>query len=486
MTDITTIFQGSTLMMILLGLGTGFMLKYRFPISKTTERLIDMVGDVLLNLLQMFAVPLIVTSVISGVTALNSKLSGKTAFYIIIYVCGTTTLAVIVGMILVLTLEPGGDTKGEESKLRVPEYAMHFVFMDIIRNMVPESFVQAFFEHYQTKVVKVSLIDNTIVSGSGQNDTEMQMKGGYVDGANMLGLIIWSFTIGILLNKVGPRAKATVKAAREMNDVIKIIFKYILWYMPIGIYFLMIGHVLETEDWKSVIKVGKLIVVLFLGFAIHSFVTLPLIYFAFTRKNPFLVFRHVNKALLNAVTMASSSATLPITLQCCEENMKVDVRFCRLMLPIVSTINMNGMAIYEVIAAIFVAELSHMNLDAGYIISIGLTSAVASFGAAGVPMMGPASTVMVLTAVGLPAKHVSILMVFEWFVDHFATMVNVLGDCFGVGLINHLCQEELKDMDNDKGIRSISQLELDLLCLEPKDKANPSPSSTPSRSISPK
>ncbi|XP_043972668.1 excitatory amino acid transporter 3-like isoform X2 [Gambusia affinis] len=458
MANITTVYQRSLLTMIALGIGTGFLLKFRFPISETTESLIDMAGDVLLTLLQMFAVPLIVTSVISGVTALNTKLSGKAAVYILIYVCGSTATAVSIGLFLVLTIEPGADTETE----------------DFESNMAPESFFLAFFEHYESEVVEVSLIDNNIDYESGQNDTELKIKGEYVDGANMLGLIVWSFTIGILINRAGRRGKVAVNAARELNNAIKIIFKYILWYMPIGIYFLMITHVLEIEDWTEVIKLGKLIMVLFLGFAVHSIIGLPIIYFAFTRENPFLIYRQVYKALINALTMASSSATLPVTLQCCEENMKVDVRFCRLTLPIVSTINMNGMAIYEVVAAVFIAELAHINLSASYIISIGLTSAVASFGAAGVPMLGPASTILILTSVGLPAKDVSILMVFEWFVDHFATMVNVLGDCFGIGIISHLCQNELKELDHSASGRSIVQIELDLSCLEPNDQLIPS------------
>ncbi|XP_008411463.2 excitatory amino acid transporter 3-like [Poecilia reticulata] len=481
MTKKSSIFQGSILTMIALGLGTGALLKFRFSVSEGTRLLLEMAGDVLLNLLQMFAVPLIVTSVIAGVTALNTRLSGKTAVYILIYVCCTTTLAVVLGLFLVITLEPGTESKAEYSESHVPEYSMHLVFMDIFRNMIPESFVQAFFEHYQTVVIDISPQDNTIIFDpiKGANDSTMQLMGRYVAGANMLGLITWSFVVGILLNRVGVQAKVTVKAAREMNDAIKIIFKYILWYMPIGTFFLMIGHVFQIEDWNAVFKLGKLILVLFLGFALHSLVVLPLVYFVFTRQNPFMVFRHSYRALVNAVMMASSSATLPITLQCCEENMKVDVRFCRLTLPIVSTINMNGMAIYEVIAAVFIAELSHINLDIHHIFSIGLTSAVASFGAAGVPMLGPASTVLILTAVGLPARDVSILMVFEWFIDHFATMVNVLGDCFGMGVISHLCQNELKSLDDGMNINPFHQIDLDL-CLDPNEQFIPSTPPPPS------
>ncbi|XP_014830345.1 PREDICTED: excitatory amino acid transporter 3-like [Poecilia mexicana] len=483
------IFQGSILSMIALGLGTGSLLRFRFHISEETKLLIEMAGDVLLNLLQMFAVPLIVTSVIAGVTALNTRLSGKTAVYILLYVCGTTTLAVVLGLFLVLTFEPGAESAVRYAESHVPEYSMHLVFMDIFRNMIPESFIQAFFEHYQTVVTEINPKDNTIIINplKGFNDTAKQLMGRYVAGANMLGLITWSFVIGILLNRVGVRAKITVKAAREMNDAIKIIFKYILWYMPVGIFFLMTCHVLEIEDWNAVIKLGKLLLVLFLGFGIHSLIVLPLVYVVFTKQNPFMVFRHSYRALLNAVIMASSSATLPITLQCCEEKMKVDVRFCRLTLPIVSTINMNGMAIYEVIAAVFIAELSHINLDIGHIFSIGLTSAVASFGAAGVPMLGPASTVLILTAVGLPARDVSILMAFEWFIDHFATMVNVLGDCFGMGVISHLCRNELKNLADGMGNHPIHQVKLDL-CLDLNDQfiSSTASSSSPPRSISPK
>ncbi|XP_054912933.1 excitatory amino acid transporter 3-like isoform X2 [Poeciliopsis prolifica] len=480
---IADLFQRSTLCMIFLGIGTGVLFKVRFPISKIAEKLIEMAGDVLLNLLQMFAVPLIVTSVIAGVTDLNTSLSGKTAIYTLMYISGTTALAITLGMTLVLLIKPGGDTV-KQTKWHVQDFSMHLVFLDIVRNLVPENFFQAFYEHYQTEVVEVDPIDNRIVFRSAlisENDTELRMMGSYADGANMLGLIVWSFIFGILLNRVGPRAKVTVKAAKEINNAIKIIFKY----MPIGIYFLMIEHVMEIKQWSALIKLGKVIMVVFMGFGIHSLIVLPLVYFIFTRKNPFVVFQQVDKALINALTMASSSATLPITLQCCEEKMKVDVRLCRLMLPIVSSINMNGMAIYEVIAAVFIAQISQIYLNAQLIISIGLTSAVASFGAVGVPMLGPASTILILTAVGLPARGVSILIAFEWFIDHFSTMVNVLSDCFGVAVISQMCKNELKEESNDIRVRSINQMQLDLLCLEPNDEINPPATPSPSTSISP-
>ncbi|XP_014830346.1 PREDICTED: excitatory amino acid transporter 3-like [Poecilia mexicana] len=477
-----SLFQGFTLLMIALGLGIGFLVRIMVPVTKAQMEWIRLPGDLLFNVLQLFAVPLIVTSVITGVIGINSRLPGRTAVYTTMYICGCTILAVILGMSLVLLTEPGMDhTTGTTINTDMPSSSMHVIFMDLIRNMVPESFVQAFYEQYKTQIVQVKIqtsnlsLDLTAV----HNGIETRLKGGYVAGTNMLGLIIWSFAIGILLSNVGGQANVTVTFIKSVNTAIKIIFNWILWYLPIGLLFLVVEHVLAVKDWRAIIKLVRLTGVIFLGLAIHSFLVLPLIYFVFTKRNPFLIFIQVSRALFTSVIMASSAATMPVTIDCCEQNVKVNTRLCRLVLPIVNSINMNGMALYEVVAVIFIAQTSDIILDVSQIITIGLTSCISSFGAVGVPATGSATTILILTAVGLPAHDATLLLVFEWFLDHFTTVVNVLGDCYGLALINHLCLDELLTLDKLSSlerIRSHKDLKLDLFCLEPYEETIPSSS----------
>ncbi|KAK3567356.1 hypothetical protein QTP86_019916 [Hemibagrus guttatus] len=181
--------------------------------------------------------------------------------------------------------------------------------------------------------------------------------------------------------------------------------------------------------------------------AIHAIIFLPLIYFAFVRKNPFTFALGMAQALVTALMISSSSATLPVTFRCAEENNRIDKRITRFVLPVGATINMDGTALYEAVAAIFIAQLNGLDLDVGQIVTISITATVASIGAAGVPNAGMVTMVIVLTAVGLPASDVTLIVAVDWLIDRFRTMVNVLGDAFGAGIVQKLSKRELERMD---------------------------------------
>ncbi|XP_014832584.1 PREDICTED: excitatory amino acid transporter 3-like isoform X1 [Poecilia mexicana] len=354
--------------------------------------------------------------------------------------------------------------------------------------MVPENFFQAFFEQYETEIIQVETKPGLSLDPK-LNGTETKLVGRYVDGPNMLGLVIWSFAIGIMLNRVGQEARITVEAIQCLNDAIKIIVNWILWYLPIGVMFLITEHVLEVTDWDAVLKLTKLVGVVFAGLAVQAFVIFPVLYFILTRRNPFLIFKHISRALTTAFIIASSAATLPVTLQCCEENVKVDKKLCRLMLPIVTSINRTGMAFYEVVATVFVAQLHDITLEVGQIIAIGLSSAIITFGSVGIPQTGAVTTILILTAVGLPAEDAAILVGVEWILDHFITVVNVLVNVFGVAITNHVWHDDLITLDKIPSLdepRPSKDIELDLSFLESDEEFIPPVSASPTRSNSPR
>ena len=151
---------------------------------------------------------------------------------------------------------------------------------------------------------------------------------------------------------------------------------------------------------------------------------------------------------MTAWATASSSATLPVTINCLEEKNGVDARISRFVLPIGATINMDGTALYEAVSAIFIAQMTETPLSFGQVIAISITSTAASIGAAGIPNAGKVTMVMVLDIVGLPTKFVSMIMSVDWLLDRFRTAVNVLGDSIGAGIVSHLSSQ---DIDNDGG-----------------------------------
>merc|ERR1711936_750320 len=190
-------------------------------------------------------------------------------------------------------------------------------------------------------------------------------------------------------------------------------------------------------------KLAWYLITVCLGITTQGFIILPIIYSLITRKLPFRFIGSMGPALATAFGTASSSATLPVTVNSLEEGNKVDPRISRFVLPIGATINMDGTALYEAVAAVFIAQMTGMNPTLGQIIIISITATAASIGAAGIPHAGLVTLVMVLETVGLPSEAVSIIMSVDWLVDRVRTAVNVLGDAFGAAIVAHLSRKEL-------------------------------------------
>jgi Na+/H+-dicarboxylate symporter len=177
---------------------------------------------------------------------------------------------------------------------------------------------------------------------------------------------------------------------------------------------------------------------------------------------PFRFIGNMMNALTTAFGTASSSATLPVTMECLENKNRVDPRVSKFVLPIGATINMDGTALYEAVAAIFIAQVRGFTLTFGNVIAISITATAASIGAAGIPQAGLVTMVMVLDTVGLPADDVGMILAVDWLLDRFRTVVNVLGDCIGAGIVYHLSRKELDQLippssEAGGGCRSISE-----------------------------
>uniref|UniRef100_A0A183CCU1 Amino acid transporter n=1 Tax=Globodera pallida TaxID=36090 RepID=A0A183CCU1_GLOPA len=210
-----------------------------------------------------------------------------------------------------------------------------------------------------------------------------------------------------------------------LDQVSMRIIGWVMWYSPVGIASLIAAKVLEVEDLGDTIsRLGLFCITVMTGFAIHFLITLPLIYMLTTRKNPL----HFCKGMLQAITVAfgtaSSAATLPTTISCLEQNLGVDRRVCRFVLPVGATINMDGSAMYEAVATVFIAQMVGRSLSLGQVVVISFTSTLASIGAASIP-----SGALVAMSIG------------SW--DRFRTSINVLGDAYGAAIVYHHCREHL-------------------------------------------
>jgi len=196
-------------------------------------------------------------------------------------------------------------------------------------------------------------------------------------------------------------------------------------------------------------QLGLYMVTVLLGIGIHFFIILPTIFVTVTRRNPLTYYLNMLPAIATAFGTDSSSATMPVTLRCVEENNGIDKRISRFVIPVGATINMDGTALYEAVACVFIAQTYNINLGFGGMITTAITATLAAVGAAGIPSAGLVTMVMVLNAVNLPLGMISVLLTVDWFLDRFRTITNVMGDAIGCAIVQKCCQAELDAMNEE-------------------------------------
>ncbi|KAM8985009.1 excitatory amino acid transporter 3 isoform 1-T1 [Ara ararauna] len=474
----------STVAAVIMGIGVGMLVREYGKMSNLGKTYFSFPGEVLMRMLKLIILPLIISSMITGVAALDSSVSGKIGLRALIYYFCTTIIAVILGIVLVVAIKPGMPQKANEIDRvgSTPEVSTVDAMLDLIRNMFPENLVQACFQQYKTKREKVeaaagvdknssALTEQPITTAMPAEDSknktqEYKLVGMYSNGINVLGLIVFCIVFGMVIGKMGEKGQVLVDFFSALNEATMRIVEIIMWYMPIGIMFLVAGKIIEVQDWEIFRKLGLYMATVLSGLAIHSIIILPLIYFIIVRKNPFRFAMGMAQALLTALMISSSSATLPVTFRCAEEKNFIDKRITRFVLPVGATINMDGTALYEAVAAIFIAQLNDLQLNTGQIVTISVAATAASIGAAGVPQAGLVTMVIVLTAVGLPAEDVTLIIAVDWLLDRFRTMVNVLGDAFGTGIVEKLSKKELEQMDVTSEVNIVNPFALETTILD--------------------
>lgn len=361
-------------------------------------------GTLFLNALKMIVLPLIVVSITLSIMKVGNlgSLGLKTLFYYLI----TTGIAVFIGIVVVNVIHPGDGSMaltGQMPDIVSAKENMSLIDVLLLKFVSPNLFNSA--EEFE-----------------------------------ILPLIVASILFGAAFASLGKENKVIVEVFTILDKAIMKIVRWIMIFTPIGIFSLIADRIGMAGGGGAVIELamelGKYVLSVVVGLSIHGFIVLPIILLLFAKRNPLEYVQNLSKALLTAFSTASSSATLPLTMEGVIDEAKVTPKVGRFVLPLGATINMDGTALYEAVAVIFIAQSYGIELGMAEMVVVFFTATLAAIGAAGIPEAGLVTMVLVLQAVGLPLEGVGLILAIDWLLDRFRTTVNVWGDCIGAAVID--------------------------------------------------
>lgn len=396
------------LLALILGVVYGYFLN-----DHTTY--VTWMGDIFMRGLQMIIVPLILSSIISGVSNIgNAENLGRLGLKTMSYYLLTSTFAIVTGLFFVNLIKPGvGFDVSLNSKVEGLNLARDS-FGSTLLNIVPTNLFKAFSE------------------------------------GDMLAIIFFSILFGYFITQVSIKSRKSL--TDFFNSTFEVMMKltmFILKFTPFGIFGIMAGIVAEQisagRDLLHLFSsLASYMFVVLIALAVHAFITLPLAVHFLGKGNPWQHFKNMRAALMTAFSTSSSGATLSLTMEAVENKSGVSNKITSFTLPLGATINMDGTALYECVAAIFIAQA--YGYDLGFLeqVIIVVTALLASIGAASIPMAGLVMISIILTAVGLPLEGVGLILAVDRILDMFRTATNVWSDSCGAVVIAKSEGEVLK------------------------------------------
>lgn len=371
-----------------------------------TYRAIHGIAEIFLRLLKMIVIPLVFFSLVAGIGSMGNisrlgRIGAKTfGLYIL-----TSLLAIITGLVIVNLLRPGVG-------MNIP------IPVNAELKPVPDSFW----------AVLLNMIPENVVASAAQFD--------------LIGVIVFTLLFGIFLLTVDEVRRAPMTGFIEAGaEVMLRMTRFVIALAPIGIAAL-IARMVATTGPEIFISMLRYVVTVMLTLGVHLFLTLPLLVYLFTRRNPYRYLRTMSPALLTAFSTASSSGTLGVTMERAEKGGGVSKEITGFVLPLGATINMDGTALYEIVTVIFIAQL-HASMDPTYTLTFGMQlmivflGLVVSIGAAGIPHAGLVMMVIILQAVGLPVAYTGLIWTVDRLLDMSRTAVNVASDSSVALIVAH-------------------------------------------------
>ena len=385
------------------------------PLKSNTLYVAGVLGGLFIDLLKMVLIPLIFTSIVVGIAHLQAHRQADRVWR---YTFGFFVLSMLCAMVLAL-LVTGWVRPGSDLQLAMFAGTM---------------------ENFQAKQLSAGEFFAQVLHSLFLNPLTAMAEG------RILPVVVFAVFLGIALVKAGSSAAVSEKKGhvlavlQELLDLLMRIIHWIMHLAPLGVLALL-TRLMATQDMQLLVTMGGFILLVFAITLIHGVLILPGLMYLFTRKSPLWLWRGSRQALVTAFATSSSAATLPISLRCAEEQLMVRNDVAGFVLPVGATMNMDGTALYEASAALFIAYLAGIDLSLGQQIIVMLTAMIASMGAPGIPSAGMVTMVMVLQSVGLPAEAIAILLPIDRILDTIRTAVNVEGDLVASVVVDHALTE---------------------------------------------
>ncbi|MBP7783098.1 dicarboxylate/amino acid:cation symporter [Acinetobacter portensis] len=397
----------------IVGVIFGFILNL-FPNTQFFDASIyglSIVSSVFIGLLKMLLIPLIFSSIVVGVSNLQATGQLSRTWKITLMCCvTTTTLALILGLACAHLFNVG---KGVDIVM----------FQDAMNShQTPDTLTPtSFFTNF---------IQNTLI-----NPFKAFAEG------NVLAVVVFALFVGVALVKGGENFRTVRKLSHQFFDIMMLMIGWVMKLAPFGILSLL-AKLIATEDITVLSRLAEFAAVVTGTTIFHGVVVLPLLLWIFGKMNPLTFFKGTRAALITAFATSSSSATMPLSMKCAQENLGVRPQTAGFVIPLGTQLNMDGTALYEAAAALFIANLMGLDLTIGQQLIVCATAMIASLGAPGIPSAGMVTMIMVLQSVGLPAEAIAILLPIDRLLDTVRTVVNVQGDMMISVVVDRHTKEE--------------------------------------------
>ena len=399
---------------MLLGIVSGILLGGFAPSIGLS---IAFIGDLFLQALFALVVPLVMSSMIVGIASLGDvRKLGSIGLRTILFFMTTTGLAVLIGLILVVAIHPG--TPMEQSKVNISDSHISEISERIEDR--PTTLGDLF------KSILTSLVPKNLFAAMAETQ--------------ILPLIVFALVFGGVLTTIGEKGALVIRVFEGINEAMMAIVHLLMWIAPVGIGALLAGRLGEAGGfsgfWPQLASLGAYVGTVLLALAIHGLILLPIVLQFLGKRSVPSYAKAMSAPLLTAFSTSSSSATLPLTMESLIEKAKVSRRVTSFVIPLGATINMNGTALYEAVAAMFIAQTYGIEMGLAETIIVLLTATLSAIGAAGIPEAGLVTMVIVLKAVDLPIEGISLILVVDWFLDRCRTTINVWSDAVGAAVID--------------------------------------------------